>query len=245
MLAVWPRDISVLAIILMLCMLQVQADTTLVLNSPAGNPITNPQQTGFIDQLVGEALSRLGFQLDVEHLPAERAILLADSGFADGELIRIGGLQKLYPNLIQVPEKIFDMEFIAFGKNPELRIENWQDLKQYSVGIITGWKILENKMPDEVDLTKVKNPQQLFELLNKDRANVVLFSRWQGMAFIQANGYQEILPVGSPLVTTEMFVYLNQKHADQVAALAEILRSMKQDGSYRQLREQALGGLIR
>lgn len=222
----------------------LMAANEIVLNTPAGDPLTNKAQTGFIDQLVGLALSRLGYSLEVEHLPGERALLLANSGVADGELLRIGGLEKRYPDLIPVPEKTFDMEFIAFSRNKALQIQSWDDLKNYTVAIITGWKILENNIPEGVDLIKVKNPQQLFELGSKGRADVILFSRWQGISFTRANHFDEIFPVGSPLATMEMFVYLHKSRQALVPEMAQAIRDLKQDGSYQQLFQQVLEPLV-
>lgn len=238
----WPRMVI---LVVALGPGLLMANGEIILNTPAGNPLTNKEQSGFVDQLVGQALTRLGYRLKVEHLPGERALLLANSGVADGELLRIGGLQKRYTDLIQVPEKTFDMEFMAFARNKDLQINNWDDLKKYSVAIITGWKILENNIPEGVDLIKVKNPQQLFELASKGRTDIILFSRWQGIAFTRENHYEEVFPVGSALATMEMYVYLHKKHHALVPELAQAIRDMKQDGNYRQLYQKILEPLSR
>ena len=118
----------------------VFATESLVLNTALTTPLTNDAQNGFVDVIVGDALERIGYKLKSVKLPAERALINANAGIDDGDLLRIGGLQKTYPNLIQVPEPIIDLEFVVFTKHVASPISNWQSLNAYSVSIITGWK---------------------------------------------------------------------------------------------------------
>lgn len=218
----------------------VACGETIVLSTPLGPPLSLKDQTGFIDQVVAEALRLNGHTLKVSHLPAERALINANNGIDDGDLHRVGGLSKKYPNLIQTPEKIFTMEFVAFSRKADFRTTDWNSLKPYSVGIVGGWKILEKNVPADVDLIKVKNPQQLFSLLKNDRVDIILFSKWQGQHYIKENNIEEVNELEPTLAKMDMFVYFHKKHKDLVPKFSNALRQMKANGDYQQLYRDTL-----
>jgi len=194
-------------------------------------PLSSPQQTGMLDRLVKEVFARLGIPVILAPLPSERSLINANSGITDGDINRIEGINRLYPNLIQVPERTMAFEFVAFTKRPGLTIENWDSLRPYTVGIITGWKILEEHVTGRM-VTKVENARLLFTLLQKGRADVVVYERLQGLHFIKELGLTDVRVVDPPLDVRDMFLYLNKKHADLVPRVAEELRKMKADGTY-------------
>jgi len=216
---------------------------TLRFNTTGKLPLNTPEQTGFMDIVTKEALSRIGIQLVTVHLPAERGLKNANAGIEDGEMSRIAGLEKVYPNLIRVPEKIMDWEFYAFSSKNITLNGNWESLESYSVAFINGWKILENNVPTNVLVTKVKNPDQLFGLMIKRRADVILYERWGGLKFIQEKKLVDVKILEPFLAKREMFIYLHKKHESIVPRLALALRDMKQDGSYEKIVNQVLDPL--
>jgi len=218
----------------------VYAQKTLVLNTAFTSPLSNDSQSGFADVVVGEALQRVGYKLESVNLPAERALINANMGIDDGDLLRIKGLQKTYPNLIQVPEKIIDLEFVVYTKREQFPVTGWRSLKPYSVAIVTGWKILERNIIGVARLTKVKNANQLFTLLLKDRVDVVVYSRWVGLGYIKQHRIRGVRILEPPLVRRSTYVYLHKKHKHLVPKLAAALRAMKADGSYQRAFQRIL-----
>lgn len=216
------------------------AEETLVLNTAFTSPLSNDQQSGFVDQVVGEALKRSGYKLESVRLPAERALINANAGIDDGDLLRIGGLQKNYPNLIQVPEKIIDLEFVVFTKNEDFQVSGWKSLKPYSVAFITGWKILERSITEYAELTQVKNADQLFNILLNGRADVIVYGRWGGLGYIKDHQIKNVKILEPPLKKEMLYVYLHKKHKALVPKLATALKSMKDDGSYQKIYNNTL-----
>ncbi len=217
------------------------AQETLVLNTSITSPLSNETQTGFVDLVVGEALKQLGYTLKSVLLPAERALINANAGIDDGELLRIAGLQQIYTNLIQVPEKIIDMEFVVFTRHASFKVEGWNSLKPYAVAFNTGWKILERNVPDTLEKTLLNNEYQLFSVLMKDRTDVIIYSRWLGLGYIQQAHLQGVKMLLPPLARRGMYVYLHKKHARLVTKLAEALREMKTNGRYQAIFKEVLG----
>lgn len=209
----------------------------LVLNNPTAPPLTNDDKTGLLDIVVGEAFRRSGLELSLIRVPPERGLKNANEGIDDGDLNRIAGLEKLYPNLVRVPEKSFDMIFVAFAlkpgpNNPEIEIDGWQSLKPYIVGLIKGWKILERNVPAGTDVVYVNDSEQLFTLLEKGRIDIALYSRLMGLDVIQRRRMTGVTDLSPPLASREMFIYLHKSHRDLAPRIAKALAALKSEGFY-------------
>ncbi len=229
-----------LLLLLLFLSIEVQAAAPLAINTTGEPPLSNADRTGFHDLLTIEAFSRLGIEITIPRLPAERALINADRGIDDGNLPRIAGLDAIYPNLIMVPESIMDYEFVAFSRHVEFSTTGWETLKPYNVAIIIGWKILEKNVVGVQSLTKVKNQNQMFSLLKLDRADVVIYEKWQGLQTAKAMGITDIHVLQPPLAQRKMFMYLHKKHADLVPKVAAALKQMKVDGTYQRIFDQSL-----
>ena len=213
----------------------------ITLNTTGVPPLNTPQLTGFMDLVSKEAFNRIGYILKTVKLPAERGLKNVNRGIEDGEMSRIKGLDKTYTNLIRVPEKIMDWEFVAFSQNDIKISSQWTSLSSYAVAFINGWKILENNVPKQTDITKVKNHQQLFSTLIKNRADLVLYERWGGLLLISKNPKLKSIKLHKPpLAKKEMFIYLHKKHKNIVNKLRNSLSSMKRDGTYNSIVQKIL-----
>ncbi len=234
------RLAGMLALLWVFAQVPASADEPLRLNTGVGAPYIQADKRGFLDLLVPEIFRRIGLEAEAVGYPAsERAMINANRGIDDGVAMRVKGLEAVYPNLLRVPEKVIDNEFVAYSRRHRFDTDSLEALKPYQIGIIAGWKVFESRFDGGYALTRVQDAEQLFNLLANDRADVVLFERWQGNRLIRERGLDAwlLLP---PLVSTEMFMYLHVKHAALVEPIAEALRAMKADGTYRRIFEQSL-----
>ncbi len=212
----------------------------IVLNTSAEAPLTNTEETGILDLIYREAFLRLGYEVTISPIPAERAMTNVNKGIDDGKYIKIAGLSKLYPDTIQVPEKSIDYEFVIFTKKTNFRPTDYDSLRPYNVAFINGWKILEKNVVGTASLTKVENAEKLFTLLEKDRTDIIIYALLEGYALIKKMGLTGIKIMEPPLIIKEMFLYMHKKHQALVPKVAEVLLEMKQDGTYSRLYNQAL-----
>ncbi|MCC7310648.1 MAG: transporter substrate-binding domain-containing protein [Sulfuritalea sp.] len=219
------------------------AGDTLVLNTGVRAPYTQPDRSGFLDRLVAEVFRRIGMKAEVQVYEAsERAMQNANGGIDDGIAMRIKGLEAQYPNLIRVPEKVIDNDFVAYSRKHNFPTRNWDALAYYHVAHIIGWKVFENALGERKDVTRVRNVEQLFELLRQDRADVILYERWQGLWWSRQMALEARL-LEPPLASQEMFIYLHRKHEPLVGKVATTLAAMKKDGSYKRLFDETLAPL--
>lgn len=233
--------VIIMTLSILYCANVVNAQQKLAVTTSMTSPLSRDDQTGFYDQVLIEAFRRIEQAIHITHLPTERSITNANLGITDGEFPRIAGLDSLYTNLIRVPAKIDDFEFVAFTWRTDIQLKDWNSCKPYNIAIVRGWKILEANLADSKSLIKVKNQKILFSLLAEHRIDIVVYSRFEGYEMAQKIGDQSIRVVEPPLAKREMFLYLNRKHQQLIPALAKQLQSMKDDGTYDRIYENILG----
>jgi polar amino acid transport system substrate-binding protein len=220
-----------------------QADEALRFSTGMIAPWTNESGTGFHQRLLQALLAKLGKTVVLEVNPASsRAIKLADDGIIDGLAGRVAGLEREFPNLIALPERMFVNEFVACtspgGKLPA----NWAETSPFSVAYVIGWQIFENNLPTVRELTTVRDSTQLLGLLKARRVDVILHERWQ-VLWLARQADIPLVCAEPPLAKVPMFIYLNHRHAGMVPALTDSLRNMKADGSYEAIARTVFGGL--
>lgn len=213
----------------------------ITLNTTGEAPLNTPHLTGFMDLVAKEAFHRIGYSLKTIKLPAERGLKNVNAGIEDGEMSRIKGLDKTYSNLIRVPEKIMDWEFVAFSHDDIKLDKGWSGLSKFSVTFINGWKILEKNVPQQTEITKVKNHHQLFSILDKNRTDIIIYERWGGLLHLSKNPHFKPIKLHyPPIAKKEMFIYLHKKHKKLIPKIKQSLLNMKQDGSYNMLMKKIL-----
>jgi len=216
------------------------AKPALILGTFAGPPLSTPEELGFYDLVLKEAFNRAGCAIEIIRLPAERSLINANEGITDGDFVRISGLERIYPNLVQVPEKITDFEFVAFTKHIDIPIKGWESLQPYHVAIVRGWKILEKNIAGTASLIRVKNQDLLFSLLANNRTDIIIYSRHEGYRVINQNKIKGVATLEPALAIREMFLYLNNKHSLLIPVIDKNLKAMKRDGTFDRIKTKTL-----
>jgi len=229
--------VSLIALAAMLAALPAQAEPSLVLNTSYSAPITSPKKNGFLDLLYQELATRTGIKIEIQALPAERALVNANTGIDDGDVGRIAGLEKQYPNLVMVPEQVMPFQMGVFTRNASFAVNGPASLQPYDVGIVTGWKILERTIVGTRSRVTVETGEQLFTMLDGNRIDVAVIERMQGIRLIKRMGFQNIKELQPPFLQGDWYLYLNKKHAALVPILAAELKKMKTDGTSQRLYE--------
>jgi len=216
------------------------AKDNIVLNTTASPPLSTPEGTGINDMRLFEIFKRANIGLEIEYLPAERALINANEGINDGTFLRIPGLSRSYPNLIQVPEVFMDYEFVAISKNQKFRVDGWESLRPYNLGIITGWKIVEDNTGNAKTVTKAENVEQLFQLLKLNRVDIIIFEKLRGLIALQKYQIEGAVILQPPVIRKPMFMYMNIKHKNLIPKISDALRASKADGTHERLQREAL-----
>ena len=226
-------------IIAVCCLLPVgipMAETPkLILNTSYTAPITAPDKSGALDLFYQELFNRLGFDFEIQYLPAERALTNANNGIDDGDVCRIFGLDKTYTNLVRVPEVLMTYEHVIFTRKFDFEVTGPDDLKSHDVGVVKGWKIIEWNTKTARSVTLVDEGAQLFEMLVDDRIDLSIIERMTGMMHIKNLGLKNIRILEPAFLAGDWYLYLHKKHENLVPIITKEIRLMKEDGSHQRI----------
>ncbi|MBT3703192.1 MAG: transporter substrate-binding domain-containing protein [Alphaproteobacteria bacterium] len=211
-----------------------------VLNTSTGAPYANKEETGFQNLVVAEVFRRIGLKARVkQYVASARAMSNANANIDHGVAMRIKGLEKKFPNLVRVEERLVENDFVAYSRNLVFKSNSWQSLLPYRVAYIHGWVIFERNLMRSQEKHAVYKPEQMFDMLGKKRVDLVLYERWQGLQRAMETGL--VVKVHEPpLAAVDMYMYVHKSHAHLAPELAKALREMKADGSYQKLFDRTL-----
>ena len=214
------------------------------LNTSTGAPYATLEKRGFLDLVVKEAFRRIGLKGDVAiYSASKRALINANEDVDQGVAMRVKNLDQKFPNLVRVPERIIENDFVAYARDLQLSTTSWNTLKPYSVAHVHGWVIFERNMPEGQYVTTVKEAKQMFLMLDKKRTDIALYERWQGLQHIKEKGL-DVRVLEPPLASVDMYMYMHKKHAHLVDKLDRALKSMKADGTYQAILDETLSPLL-
>jgi polar amino acid transport system substrate-binding protein len=236
--AAQERHLLGVVVFFLLCAAPVAPDTFSISNSYR-NLLSNSEQTGILDRVFMEAFERLGIDLEIVFTPTDSSIVDVNAGILDAEANRIAGMEEMYPHLRRVPEPNMTMEFVAFATR-DIRIDGWESLRNLDIGIVRGWKILEDNTRGFPYVVTVPSEVELFNMLERGRIDVALYAKLTGYAAVREIGLKGIRHLEPPLASRDMFLYVHQRHAGLTAEIARVLREMKQDGTYQAIMDQVL-----
>jgi len=131
-----------------------------------------------------EAYDQLGIKIPIILYPAERSLVMANNGLADGEVHRISGINKSYRNLIMVPHPIGRFEACVFTKQKNFTVSGWESLAPYRTGILKGSKFSEDRTQN-MDRIMAYTPEGLLILLSENRVTVALLACMTGNSLIK------------------------------------------------------------
>lgn len=211
----------------------------LIINSISQPLFTTKNKDGFLDVLLLEAFRRIGASFQIVKLPAERGLISANEGIVDGDLSRVKGLNKIYKNLIRVPEALRDADFCALSKNPII-LNNPDNLRKYIVGHIKGWKIYEKMMTGSNKVITTDNPIQLIRLLKLNRIEVALYNCINGLTLSRNLGIKEVKILQPSFPKIQFFLYLNKKYNYLIPSLTKALSDLKDEGIYQKLYQEKI-----
>lgn len=189
-------------------------------------------------EVVRNAYERMGIEVLFKHYPGERAIRLADEGYTDGELYRNATVAENYPNLIQIPVAISQVEIVVFAKTVDFPVEGWSSLSPYRIGVERGFKLVEEHTQGMVTET-VETMDQTFLMLDSGRVQVVVQSGVEGRFIIKKLHLQGIKTLSPPLAVNKVYHYLNKKHQNLAPEITEVLRAMERSGEIQKIRDHA------
>ena len=187
-----------------------------------------------------------GISIDFEELAAERSLDLVNRGINDAECCRIPkAVTDHYPHLIPLHNSFHTVRFVAFSKRQDLPITRFEDLKPYAVGTVQGWRLAVREIkriaPREQYI--LNTPEQLMEMLKKDRIEIAVMGLLSGLKALHQAGLEGVHTYRHPpLAELPLVLMLNDRHQQLAAPIDETIQAMKADGTIKHLKEAILHG---
>ncbi len=203
----------------------------------------NTVDTVISEVIVRKAYARLGYQVEVTRYPAERALRLADSGRADGDVQRIDGLGKQYPNLIQLYPPINYFEANAFAANLDIHIDDWNSLRPHRIGLIRGIKFAELNTQG-MDRELVGDYPALFRMLRNKRFDVALSPRLNGIYQLKRLNISGIKTIEPPIARFDLYHYVHRRLVNLAPNLEAVFRDMHDSGELIGIRQRVVAELL-
>jgi len=192
--------------------------------------------------ILKEAYRQIGIKVYIEPQPGERALISSNSGLVDGEVSRIKGLTKKYPNLIIIPVSINHLEGAVFTKNVEFNIKGWDSLKPYRIGRLIGAKFVEIGTKG-MNTTPVVNFEQLYGLLDDGSVDILVNPHVDGLWTLKKLNKKDIKVLSPPVTRLDLYHYLHKKHEGLVPRITATLRKMEEENRFQAIREAFIAEL--
>lgn len=194
--------------------------------------------SGVAARLLADIYRRAGLGLLIDVLPAARASLVALSGKADGELIRIASYGQTYPQLVRVDPPFYRVGVRAYSLPARAAsVQTQGDLKHYAVGSIRGMPYVQELTENHPALTLTQNALQLFRMLLAGRIDVALCTPLAAQSALNTLGARE-LDVSPDLARFDLHHYLHMRRKNLAPRIGDAIRRMRDSGELEQLTQK-------
>ncbi len=180
------------------------------------------------------AFQRAGINAVVREVSPERSAVLANEGTTDGDVGRSSGLEKTYPNLVQVPEPIYQYAPTAFTYRRFDVTGGWESLRSHTVCIRRGLRQTEQRTKD-LARQVLADEATMLRMLAAGGCDVAVMERNNALARAAMTAdppLQRLLP---PMEIMPLYIYLHKSHAALVPKVAAALKQMRADGTMHKL----------
>ncbi len=171
-------------------------------------------------------------------VPSARALVESSQGRIDGELQRIFKLGKAYPTLIRVPTPFTYFEAAAFSIKHQFSISGWSSLKGHRIGFVGGMKFAELGLEGIKTVHPVIGSDQLFKMLTKERLDIAVTARFNGLYHIKKLKLNSIRQLEPVIERQQLYHYLHEKHRNLIPIIDSVIKSMKESGELANIRKK-------
>ena len=201
-----------------------------------------------VDQLAARAVleaayRKIGMKVEFRPMPAAQALEASNSGKVAAELQRIDGVQRKFPNLVQVPIPINYIQGLAFSRDYNFPIRGWHSLRPHRVGIVKGIVFAERGTAG-MDVSVAMDHAELVTWIRDQKVDVGVMPRISGKLAIRESGASKIKQLEGVLETLLLYHYVHKSNADVAERLAPVLKAMLLDGTTRRLRAEVYDKLL-
>ena len=181
-------------------------------------------------ELIKTVLSDGGFDPVIDFFPSERSLQNVNSGLYQGEFARGELAVALNSHLLKIDVPLTQLAVSAYFLRPGLNITTEADLKNLSVGIQTGGRLLETRYGALARLSEVSEIRQLGQMLQAGRLDVMVM---EDVLFAALPPGLRVSVKKSPtLMTYNAYFVVNSSQAALVPRLTALFRRWVDSGRW-------------
>lgn len=187
-------------------------------------------------KVLKEAYSRMGIEISIDFYPAKRSLIISNDGINyDGEIHRIGGIEKEFPNLVPISIPINILEGVVVANKVNFMVNGWKSLNPYLIGIRRGIVFTTNGTAG-MNRVVLNTNEHLFQMLAAQRIDLVVISRINALKYIPTEQRLKLKILEPPVEVYNMYHYLHKKNAHLIPELTSILKEMQKEGIIHKIR---------
>jgi len=227
------RLLAVAMIFLPISSLSAQGVQEEIVLADSGDRLLN----GVAMEVGSRVFGKYNIKFKLRTYPKARALVMANSGKADGDAYRVYDLQKItggkYSSLLRVDVPYISIYWTAFvgDKFKDVKVTDWKDLANYRIAAIRGNKTMEARMNEFVPIknrTLVNNYDLAFKMLLRGRVDVVVGKPAVGVSYLKNH---KNLHMTGEFEDQDIYMYLHNKHKQLIPKIEYELREMKKSGA--------------
>ncbi|MFZ6653821.1 hypothetical protein [Undibacterium sp. TJN19] len=175
------------------------------------------------------AYAALGIKLSFVNRPALRALIEANDGQLDGEVVRDSSIEAGHPNLIKVDVPMFNYSGSAFvlKDSTEAPVSLEAASRLPSVGIVRGARRVEFETRGWTNIVVINDHAAAVRMLKIGRITALLGAYEVIKDAILTNQFSESDFRSYEVYTMQVFHYLHKNNADIIPALSTQLNKLK------------------
>lgn len=179
--------------------------------------------------LVTELYQRAGVEVNIIEIPAPRQSRMLRLGQIDAVLSHPDGFSQNFPQLIQLPYELSQVQLSLFTARDDLE---WPLPAGLSVGLIRGITNADGGAPimKTLNVIEVDSRTQMLRMLARQRLDLALLPRIEGLATIQELGLAGVRPIGPTQAEVPVYHYLHERHRNLVEPLTAVMKEWTDNG---------------
>jgi polar amino acid transport system substrate-binding protein len=176
--------------------------------------------------LLNKAYAELGFKMQLELLPAERALRESKRGeLLDATLVASRAIEQSNLGLLRVPVMIYQLEFSVFSSDPKLKFSDWRQLQPYNVVMINGMVAVKHFLEQTPGqkIEAVLSIEQALRQLELGRNQLAVLPKFEAEAMLNKLQLKKVSVLSPPLAVEPAYHYVHPKHQLLVEPLTRVL----------------------
>lgn len=180
------------------------------------------------------AFQRAGVTAVVREVSPERSAVLANEGTTDGDVGRSSGLEKTFPNLVQIPEPVYQYAPTAFSYKRFDVAGGWDSLRSHTVCVRRGLRQTEQRTRD-LKRQVLADEATMLRMLGAGGCDVAIMERNNALARAAMTAEPPLQRLLPPMEVMPLYIYLHKSHAALVPKVTAALKQMRADGTMHKL----------